>query len=93
MGYSITYGQEPKIKPQPAGRKWIWICAAAVLTLAVCLCAAQPELSGTLRELLFPLTDDVTVEAFQNMVSQVGEGTPVSEAVFGFCREIMDHAY
>lgn len=93
MGYRITYGQEPKVKRRTMCRRRIWLCAGAVLILSVCICAAQPEIQEMVRQLLFPLTDEATVAAFQEMVRQVGEGTSVGDAVFSFCREIIENAY
>lgn len=92
MGYRISYGQT---KAETYHRRKINLALPLCALLVIGIVAAGmvfPQVGEVLRGLLFPVTDEATVTAFQDMVQQVGEGVSVGEAVTAFCREIVENA-
>lgn len=89
MSYRIEYdGREGKyevrrtLKPMP---KLLWV-AGILLASALCL---QPGSAEKLRSRLIPGEDAVTVQAFQNLSSDLRSGATMAQAVEAFCRYVI----
>lgn len=90
MAYSIVYGQPSGGQRAPAetGR----LAGMVSLALAIFLlltCFFWPEGKAALGEILLPGDREASGRAFSTMVAELREGTPMSEAVTTFCREIL----
>ena len=90
MGYRISYGesvQKIEIQEKPTGNKSnkkLFLIAAIVLVLL-----AVWSFSDRLTEYLIPVDPKITRSAVTTMVSDIGAGEPVGEAVTAFCKEII----
>lgn len=88
MAYSITY---------PRGnveRKPILLPVSHYFIFGVLLIALILSVQVLLKEhpsLFHPLTDHQTQEAWAEMTEQIGQGSPVSEALEAFCRQILNN--
>ena len=92
MAYRITYSWQKEAKLSKKAALPFWkLLGLAALCGALLLRLLIPQSEQLFRELLHPLTDEYTVSAFVNMVEEIGDGTPVPEAVTSFCREIIAH--
>lgn len=91
MAYSIGYGplrHETK-KKWTRSRFFVLVVVFFVVFLLSVQLFSQ-EGADYLRRMILPVEND-TVEAFSAMVEAVEEGTPISEAVTTFCREVIGH--
>ena len=87
MGYRIVYGEEPaKGKKSRLG---LWT-AAFLLVFVTAVRLAWPAGTEQLRTILEPKGE--TVEAFSQMVANVGAGQGMGEAVTAFCRSVVSNA-
>ena len=89
MSYCVEYSPElkkqypsaPKAGRKKPNRLLIWV---VVITLSVWGLFG----SGLLHNLI-PGDPAVTTAAFSDLVNGIGEGEPVQEAVFAFCRDVI----
>lgn len=93
MSYVIRYGQQTKqenMMRKVRQKQWIaWTVPVVCILIAVLV----PSVNSVVNKILFPWLNDRTVAAFEAMVTQIGDGTAVSAALIGFCREIISHAW
>ena len=87
MGYKIVYGEEPT-RPRKS-RLGLWT-AAFLLIFVTAVRLAWPGGTEQLRTILEPKGE--TVEAFSQMVANVGAGQGMGEAVTAFCRSVVSSA-
>ena len=87
MGYKIVYGEE--LPPRRKCRLGLWT-AAFLLVFVTAVRLAWPAGTEQLRTILEPKGE--TVEAFSQMVANVGAGQGVGEAVTAFCRSVVTSA-
>ena len=87
MGYKIVYGDEP-VRPRKS-RLGLWT-AAFLLVFVTAVRLAWPAGTEQLRTILEPKGE--TVEAFSQMVANVGAGQGMGEAVTAFCRSVVSNA-
>ena len=87
MGYKIVYGEEPT-RPRKS-RLGLWT-AVFLLVFVTAVRLAWPAGTEQLRTILEPKGE--TVEAFSQMVANVGAGQGVGEAVTAFCRSVVTSA-
>ena len=87
MGYRIVYGDEP-IKGQKS-RLGLWT-AGFLLVFVTIVRLTWPVGAECLRGVLEP--DGQTVDAFSQMVENVGAGQGMGEAVTVFCRSVVSSA-
>lgn len=84
MGYRIVYEKREKRK-LPIKKIMIFVLGA--VTAAVLL---WPASRNRLREWMLPGDAEVTAEALQGLVSDLGDGESLGDAVTAFCKEIID---
>ena len=87
MGYKIVYGEEPS-RPRKS-RLGIWT-AVFLLIFVTAVRLTWPAGAEQLRTVLKPSGE--TVEAFSQMVENVGAGQGMGEAVTAFCRSVVSSA-
>ena len=87
MGYRIVYGEEPI--PWRKSRLGLWT-AGFLLIFVMAVRLAWPAGAEQLRTVLEPREE--TVEAFSQMVANVGAGQGIEEAVTAFCRSVVSNA-
>ena len=87
MGYRIVYGEEPTLRRK--SRLGLWT-AVFLLIFVTAVRLAWPEGAEQLRTVLEPRGE--TVEAFSQMVANVGAGQGMGEAVTAFCRSVVTSA-
>lgn len=94
MAYSIRYGsyQYGREKKKKSARGLLAMTAAFLIILALGINVFWLDGARLLRELILPFSDEQTVEAFREMVQQVGDGTRLTDAVTAFCREVIEGA-
>lgn len=92
MSYSIRYGPHKTKKPEKDSPKKYYYFGILLVLIAGALHFLWPQGTETLRQILVPWADGPTVEAFQKMLAQVGEGENISDALLAFCREIVSNA-
>lgn len=83
MGYRIVYGKQEKKIISP---KKIGLIISAILVFAMLL---WPSGRNAVRNLILPGDADVTAAALQKLVSELGEGQSIGEAVTVFCQQII----
>ena len=83
MGYRIVYGS-PEKKKLSTKRILMILCSVAVAALML-----LPAGRRALRELIIPGDAEVTASAVQTLVSDLGEGENLGDAVTAFCREVL----
>lgn len=93
MAYQIIYpwdkeAQWTQSKRHKLRMPILMLAVAAVTMITLWI----PSTNPVIRQLLHPLLDPFTAEAFGDMVRQVGSGTPVVEALVSFCTDILMHA-
>lgn len=91
MAYSIGYG--PQRNERCAKGTHFRFSVLVLVFFLVFLISVQlfsQEGAQLLRRMILPVGDE-TVEAFSSMIQSVEDGTPVSEAVTAFCREVIAH--
>ena len=86
MGYKIVYGEEPTLRSK--SRPGLWT-AAFLLIFVTAVRLAWPAGAEQLRTVLEPRGE--TVEAFSQMVANVGSGQGMGEAVTAFCRTVVEN--
>ena len=87
MGYKIVYGEEPN-RPRKS-RLGIWT-AVFLLVFVTVVRLEWPAGTEQLRTILEAKGE--TVEAFSQMVANVGAGQGMGEAVTAFCRSVVSSA-
>ena len=92
MSYNITYNPELKTR-YPVVRKKRGKPLNTALILLVCFVALYVLTRSGIMHYFIPGDPEVTTEAFSTMVKRVGEGETVSNAVIGFCKEIISSGY
>ena len=90
MAYRITY-QWDREKKLMKTRKLSFgtVLSLTAVATAVAIRLLVPQSAEVFRQLLYPLMDEFTIVALGEMVGQIGDGTPMGEAVTAFCREII----
>ena len=90
MSYKISYTPEDT-KRYPLMRKrkpFPWLkCVTVIFVIAAALWVKKQDIP----EFLIPGDPDITKSAVQTMVSEVREGESLEDAVFVFCKEILDN--
>ena len=86
MGYRIVYGEEPSFRRK--SRLGLWT-AVFLLIFVTAVRLAWPAGTEQLRTILVPRGE--TVEAFSQMVANVGAGQGMGEAVTAFCRTVVEN--
>lgn len=86
MGYRIVYGEEPTLRRKSSLGLWT---AAWLLVFVTAVRLAWPDGAEQLRTILEPRGE--TVEAFSQMVANVGAGQGMGEAVTAFCRTVVEN--
>ena len=87
MGYKIVYGEEPNLGRK--SRLGLWT-TVFLLIFVTAVRLTWPEGAEQLRAVLEPSGE--TVEAFSQMVANVGAGQGMGEAVTAFCRSVVSSA-
>ena len=93
MSYRIQYGPDRPGRGQE--KRSAFGVVGVVIVAAVCALAlgfALPEQAGQLREVLFPWAQPEVKSAFSELTGELRSGVPLSDALAGFCREILDEA-
>ena len=93
MSYRIVYGPEqkiPKKKEFPTSRIRV-ITALFLLLFSISVKKYWPDGHAKLAELLLPGNPGVTQLALEDMVFDLGEGVPLSDAFAAFCRQIITY--
>lgn len=93
MGYCIVYGPEPKIahpKKRSTAKLRIRICLFLLL-LSFGIKALWPGGTAMLRRFLLPGESEITQQALDAMVRNLGSGIPISDALGAFCQQIIVH--
>ena len=88
MSYYIEYNPEMKEK-YPKTRRVIELPIKKLLFIFAVLITSYAFMQCRLYRYFIPGNPDVTMSAFSNMVENVGDGEPVKDAVFAFCKEII----
>lgn len=93
MAYRIAYewNNEPKSVKKHRIPVLIWagmLLVGTVLTLRILV----PQWGEFFRAMLYPLTDEATIDAFGTMIDSLGAGVQLPEALAAFCAEILEHA-
>lgn len=89
MGYSVEYNPELR-KNYPQKRENMPKIQMKWLLMGVIICVGIYILFGTgFIKLFIPGDPEITVAAFSDMVQRVSTGEPVTEAVFGFVRDVV----
>lgn len=83
MGYRIVYGRKERkrISPKKIGAIFAVMIVVAILML--------PSSRAVVAEILLPGDPEVTASALQTLVSDLGEGQGIGDAVTAFCHEII----
>ena len=92
MSYRIDYAWYGNTHPgqPPIHKRRIVIWLALVLVL-VTIRVLVPESAAALHQLLHPFTDEFTITEFAEMMTQIGDGLSVEEAVTAFCQDILNN--
>ena len=90
MGYQITYdrGYVCKRKIRISTKRIKWYAVGAIFVILV-LIFALPTGRLWLRDLLLPGIEAVTVAALEDLVHNIQQGTPISDAMTQFCQQII----
>ena len=93
MSYRIVYGgTTPVQQPPTRGRKHLRLMTAVgMLLFALAVGQFWPRGREVLREFLLPGEPTVTERAFSELVSDLGRGIKLEEAMATFCQQIIDH--
>lgn len=94
MGYSIQYGTSGKLEESwHANKKKIKRkIAAAVLVCAAVLALLFSGSVEAVRDFLVPGNPEITKAAFAQFTENIRQGNNVSDAIYTFCREIIENA-
>lgn len=93
MSYAIVYHSNKTTRIGNHNRKILaWVVSILSVAAIMFLCLYIPDSLVAFRRLLHPLTDEQTVEAFQEMLVSIGNGTDLEAAVTVFCRQVIDNA-
>ena len=87
MGYRIVYGEEPIQRKKSSLGLWTAIFMLLFVTVVRLI---WPTGTEQLRLILEPKGE--TVQAFSEMVENVGAGQGMGEAVTAFCRSVVSSA-
>lgn len=91
MGYRITYESPFKSENRKTFvKKTIYLKLISVVVIAFAVSFAL--FNTKLRRMILPGDPVVTERALSELVVDIREGQPVSDAVTAFCREILDNA-
>ena len=89
MGYTIQYGGYPHDKKSSFHKKF-WNYSVLILTVVIVIISlCFPNEISEVRYKVFPIFRPEVLEAFHEMITQMGKGISVSEATASFCREIV----
>lgn len=89
MSYSVEYNPELR-KYYPKKREKMPKPPFKLLLIGLVICVGVYVLFSTgFLELFIPGDSQVTVAAFSEMVQNVGAGEQVSDALFGFFRDVV----
>lgn len=90
MSYCIEYNPEFKRKYPETKKKIQLPIKKLFILLAICI-ASYLFIQFRLYRYFIPGNPDVTVSAFSTMVERVGGGESVKDAVYDFCKEIIQN--
>lgn len=90
MGYQIKYDRGI-IRKRAIGisKKSFKIYAICTIFVVLVLTIAFPDGRIWLRDLLLPGNEAVTVAALEDLVHNIRQGTPIADAMSGFCQQII----
>ena len=93
MSYRIVYGGEPLVEHRiHRGRSYIrTMTALAMMLFALAVGQFWPQGKAMLQELLLPGEPTVTEQAFSGLVSDLGRGIKLEDAMAAFCQQIIDN--
>lgn len=94
MSYRIEYDShlgKYEIRKEYPGRRRLLLAGAFSLFLLYTF-SCWEDGAEVIRNLLIPGNDTVTVQAFQNMKSELSRGTHFGEALYGFCSFVIHGA-
>lgn len=94
MSYQIEYPVENHLQKSYAlrGRKKIAISSVLVLCFVALAVMVYAIGIDTLKEILVPGDNQITISAFENMQENLGNGMPAGDAIVAFCSEILQSA-
>ena len=89
MSYTVQYGSYKYDRKVTMGKKYtVWLAVGIMLAICVAMFAFPKQTAGV-RDIVFPFLKEDVRSAFGQMVTQIGEGTSISDAAAAFCREIL----
>ena len=93
MSYQIVYGGAPAVEYRISrGRRYIRIMTAlAMMLFALAVGRFWPQGKAMLQEFLLPGEPTVTEQAFSGLVSDLGRGIKLEDAMAAFCQQIIDN--
>ena len=91
MAYSIGYGNQPKPTYTQKRSKIPMLSFMFFILFLLMVNIFWQEGAQTLRHMLLPFEEN-TVTAFDAMVTELSNGTALSDAVAAFCQEVIGHA-
>lgn len=92
MSYTVRYGEDvPERVPVKATRFGLVGAVVIFLVCAAALGFAIPEQIDTLRETLFPWTQEAVRESFGDFREDLRQGRSFREAFGEFCVEIVEN--
>lgn len=89
MGYRIEYDGRAGKYEVYVERKLFPLLLLCVVGLLTVVLGVSPQWRDSLRSILIPGDDAVTLQAFQNMTNDLRSGATVGEAVDAFCRFVI----
>lgn len=93
MAYQIAYQWDKESKLRKNHRRSPWIGLVLLVVISVLMFQLRNiETEPVIRQLLHPWMDPQTAEAFEVMVTQVGDGVSVAEALTAFCISVLKYA-
>lgn len=94
MGYKIIYGKCKSAKNKIIHRRKIMKSGTLKLSITVVMIVsilAWPKGRAWVKEVMLPGDNNVTKRALQGLVTDVGDGMALPDALQVFCGEILDN--
>lgn len=88
MSYRVVYekgGSYRKYKKSSGSWKMSWI----LLSVTIVACILLFGIINTPKDMLFPGNPQITGQALDHMVDNIGNGESLSDAFAAFCKEIV----